>query len=66
MQRQYVNVVISIVTNKNNANADARALLMAELLKIQKKAKASNTANAVTKAHWTDLAQLIDAALAAK
>lgn len=66
LQRQYVNVVISIVTNKNNANADARALLMAELLKIQKKAKASNTANAVTKAHWTDLAQLIDAALAAK
>lgn len=66
LQRKYVNTAISIITNKNNANTEARALVLAELTKIQKKAKASTSTNALTKAHWSDLALLIDQALAAK
>ena len=39
---------------------------MAQMMKIQKKAKASAAADAVTKAHWADLANIIEQELLKK
>ncbi len=66
LQRTYVNTAIARLTAKGNESADARALLMSQLIKIQKKAKASTAADAVTKAHWTDLSLIISQALLEK
>lgn len=61
LQRAYVNTALKNI--KNSESNDARALLVAQLRKIQGKAKASASANATTKAHWNDLAEIIKQAL---
>ena len=62
LQRRFVKEAIAIVTDKANDNQETRFLIVAELKKIGDKAKRSVSANAVTKAHWSDLAQQIEAA----
>lgn len=57
---------IARLNAKGSQEADARALLMAQMMKIQKKAKASAAADAVTKAHWADLANIIEQELLKK
>lgn len=66
LQRAYVNTAIARLTAKGSETSDARALLMAQIMKIQKKAKASAAADAVTKAHWADLANIIEQELTKK
>lgn len=61
VQRAYVNTALAQL--KGAKTSDARALLLAQVLKIQKKAQANTSSNAVTKAHWTDLASIITEAL---
>lgn len=64
LQRAYVNTALSNI--KGHSDSDAAALILAQIMKIQKKAKASAASDAVTKAHWTIIAQTIDQALEAK
>ena len=61
VQRSYVNN--ALLQLKSSEKSDARALLVAQLQKIQRKAKASASADTLTKAHWTDLAAIIEQAL---
>ena len=64
LQRRYVSTALANIKDRNDS--DAAALILAQIVKIQKKAKAASSADAVTKAHWTNIAQLIDKALEAK
>ena len=66
LQRAYVNTAIARLNAKGSQESDARALLMAQVMKIQKKAKASVSADAVTKAHWADLSNIIEQELLKK
>lgn len=63
VQRAYVNAALAQIAAKNSQSNDARALLLSQLQKIERKAKASASADAVTKAHWNDLATIICDAL---
>ena len=64
LQRTYVATALSNIKGHNDS--DAAALILAQVIKIQKKAKASAAADAVTRAHWTNIAQIIEQALEAK
>lgn len=66
LQRAYITTAIARLNAKGSQEADARALLMAQMMKIQKKAKASAASDAVTKAHWADLANIIEQELLKK
>ena len=59
LQRAYINTLLSEINNSRNANVDSRSLAIAHLNKIQSKAKVAGR-DAVTKAHWSDLAKVIE------
>ena len=59
LQRAYINTLLSEINNSRNANVDSRSLAIAHLNRIQSKAKVAGR-DAVTKAHWSDLAKVIE------
>jgi len=59
LQRAYINALLAEVNNTRNANVDSRSLVIAHLNRIQGKAKIAGR-DAVTKAHWSDLAKVIE------
>ena len=59
LQRAYINALLAEVNNTRNANVDSRSLAIAHLNRIQGKAKIAGR-DAVTKAHWSDLAKVIE------
>lgn len=63
LQRAYVNRAITLLTQKGNEQADVRSLLLAQLTSVYSKAKAKSSLSsldAVTRAHWADLAGMIN------
>ncbi|MDO4180577.1 MAG: zinc-dependent metalloprotease [Bacteroidales bacterium] len=63
LQRAYVNRAITLLTQKGNEQADVRSLLLAQLTSVYNKAKAKSSLSsldAVTRAHWADLAGMIN------
>ncbi|MCQ2148072.1 MAG: zinc-dependent metalloprotease [Bacteroidales bacterium] len=59
LQRRFVTVALEAVNASANAMADGRILILAELQKIESKAKRA-AGDAVTKAHWQAIAKQIE------
>lgn len=64
LQRAYVSRALANI--KGKSDSDAAALVLAQVVKIQKKAKAATAGDAVTKAHWANIAKMIEKELEAK
>ena len=65
LQRRYVTAALETVTGAASATTDARALVTAQLMDIQKKAAKAKSSDAVTKAHWQGIASQIENGLKA-
>ena len=63
LQRRYVTSAISVVTSDAARTADARNLLVGQLLDIQKRAAKAKSSDTATQAHWQTLARQIETAL---
>lgn len=64
IQRKYVAAALDVVNSKANQFSDSRTLVLAELVKIQTKAKARvGVGDAVTKAHWQEIVKTIEKGL---
>ena len=61
LQQRYVSVALEVV--KNNQVSGSKALLLAQLTDIQKKAAKAKGGDDTTKAHWQSLARQIEQAL---
>ena len=60
VQNRFVSQALEAVNADRSKTSVSRALLLGELLSIQKKAAKGKGPDAVTKAHWTALAQQIE------
>ncbi len=65
LQRRYVTAALETVTGAASATTDARALVTAQLMDIQKRAAKAKSSDAVTKAHWQGIASQIENGLKA-
>lgn len=65
LQRRYVTAALETVTGAASATTDARALVTAQLMDIQKRAAKAKSSDAVTKAHWKGIASQIENGLKA-
>jgi len=65
LQRRYVTAALETVTGAASATTDARALVTAQLMDIQKRAAKAKSSDAITKAHWQGIASQIENGLKA-
>ena len=63
LQRRFVTSAIEVVNSTNAATSDARPMLMATLMDIEKKASKDKSSDSLTKAHWQAIAMQISDAL---
>ena len=63
LQRRYVTVALEVAATAPARNTDVRALLVAQLEDIQKRAAHAKSADALTRAHWQTLARQIETGL---
>ena len=63
LQRRFVTSAIEVVNSTNAATSDARPMLMATLMDIEKKASKAKSSDSLTKAHWQAIAMQISDAL---
>ena len=63
LQRRFVTSAIEVVNSSNAATSDARTLLLATLLDLQKRAAKAKSSDSLTNAHWQALAKQIGDAL---
>ncbi len=63
LQQRYITTALSIVKSDASANSGSRALLLGQLLDIQKKAAKGKGGDSATKAHWQSLAAQIEKGL---
>ena len=63
LQTRFVTTALEVVKSSRAKSSPSRALLMGELMDIQKKAAKGKGPDAATKAHWQSLAQQIKEAL---
>jgi len=63
LQRRFVTSAIEVMNSSAAATSDARPLLMATLMDIQKKASKAKSGDSLTKAHWQAIAKQIGDAL---
>ena len=63
LQRRYVTVALEVAATAPARNTDVRALLVAQLEDIQKRASHAKSSDALTRAHWQTLARQIETGL---
>ncbi|MBO7077869.1 MAG: zinc-dependent metalloprotease [Bacteroidales bacterium] len=63
LQRRYVTVALEVAATAPARNTDVRALLVAQLDDIRKRAIRAKSADALTQAHWKTLASQIETGL---
>ena len=63
LQRRYVTVALEVAATAPARNTDVRALLVAQLDDIRKRALRAKSADALTQAHWKTLASQIETGL---
>ena len=63
LQRRFVTSAIEVVNSSTAATSDARTMLLATLMDLQKKASKAKSSDSLTKAHWQALAKQIGDAL---
>ena len=63
LQQRYITTALSIVKSDASANSGSRALLLGQLLDIQKKAAKGKGGDSATKAHWQSIANQIEKGL---
>ena len=63
LQRRFVTAALESIGNERSKNANTRALLLGELMTLQKKAAKARNADAATQAHWQALASQIEKGL---
>ena len=63
LQQRYVTTALNVVKSDASANSGSRALLLGQLLEIQKKAAKGKGRDAATKAHWLSIANQIEKGL---
>ena len=63
LQRRYVTVALEVAATAPARNTDVRALLVAQLDDIRKRALRAKSADALTQAHWQTLARQIETGL---
>jgi len=63
LQRRYVNATITAISAESARTSDARNLVIAQLLDIQKKAAKAKSSDAATQAHWQTLSRQIETAM---
>lgn len=63
LQQRYVTTALNVVKSDASANSGSRALLLGQLLDIQKKAAKGKGGDAATKAHWLSIANQIEKGL---
>ena len=63
LQRRFVTAALEVVNSSNAATSDARTMLLATLMDLQKKASKAKSSDSLTKAHWQALAKQIGDAL---
>jgi hypothetical protein len=66
LQRRFVTSAIEVVNSTNAATSDARAMLIATLTDLQKKAAKAKSSDSLTKAHWQAISMQITDALKLK
>ena len=63
LQQRYITTALSVVKSDASANSGSRALLLGQLLDIQKKAAKGKGGDSATKAHWLSIANQIEKGL---
>ncbi len=63
LQNRFVSTALEVVKGDRSKSSPSRALVMGELLTIQKKAAKAKSSDAATAAHWQSIAQQITNAL---
>ena len=63
LQRRYVTVALEVAATAPARNTDVRALMVAQLDDIRKRALRAKSADALTQAHWKTLASQIETGL---
>ena len=63
LQTRFVTVALEVVNSQRAKSSPSRALLLGELMDIQKKAAKGKGPDTATKAHWTALAAQIEKGL---
>ena len=63
VQRHYITVALEVAATAPARNTDVRALLLAQLEGIRKRAAKAKSSDALTQAHWQTLARQIEAGL---
>ena len=63
LQQRYVTTALNVVKSDASANSGSRALILGQLLDIQKKAAKGKGGDAATKAHWLSIANQIEKGL---
>ncbi len=63
LQRRYVTVALEVAATAPARNTDVRALLVAQLDDICKRAQRAKSSDALTRAHWQTLARQIETGL---
>ena len=63
LQRRFVSAAIEVINARGEESSDGRALILATLTDIQKKAAKAKSSDTATQAHWQDIAKTIEKAL---